>query len=380
MAEKGKDAGGGAAGALASAVGAAALWRASRHVSDREPEPAVPATDDPAALAERLSVERPDGGLALLRWRFDRYQRAHPWLGFPLGVVKKFTEDQAGQLAALIAYFGFFSIFPLMLAFISIIGFALEPDDQQRLADEAANQIPVVGTKIISIVESNGEIGGSIVAIVVGIAVALWSGLKMIDAMQNALNGVWDIPPVDRPNIVKKRSRSLLMLAVLGAGIVGSVVVSGLATFVDAIPGIGKVAIWAGSAVVSVLLYWAAFQLLTDRKLEWSALLPGAIFGGIGWWALQTFGTPIVQNAQQNDTFGDFSAIIALMTFFFLAAQISILGAEISAVRTRRIWPRSYVEGDLTVADVEAFRLHASATQLDPAYTVAIVPDPQHRP
>lgn len=365
---------GGALGALGSAVGALALWRASNQLSDQPPTTVT--SDDPASLADEFTVDEPDGGAKRLVWKFDRYQRANGWLGFPLGVVKKFAEDKAGLLAALVAYFGFFSIFPLMIAFISILGFVFDGDleRQAEFVDAAASQIPVVGGDIAKIAE-DGAISGSITAIVLPVLIALWSGLKMIDAMQNGLNDVWDIPPVDRPNLVKKRARSILMLLVLGGGIVGTVVVSSLATYIDAIPGGGKFGIWAGSAAVSVLLYWVAFQLLTDRKLPWSDLLPGAIFGGIAWWALQTFGTPYIARIQDSaEEYGSFAAIIALLTFLFIASQLSLLGAEVSAVRSRGLWPRSYMKGDLTEADIRSFGYQAESTKINHSYDVVLRP------
>lgn len=324
------------------------------------------------ALADAITLPEPDGGIGRLRWRIDMYQREHAWLGLPIGVLKKFSEDGGGKLAALIAYFGLFSIFPLMLAFTSIIGFVIpDPADQQRFGDAAANQIPVVGTVVK---QQAGSLKGSAVLVVTGLVIALWSGLRVIDAMQNAMNTVWDVPPVMRPNMVKRRGRSMLMLTVLGAGIVGSVVASSLATFLSFIPGVGRFGIFFASAAVSVLLYLVAFQVLTDRRIPWRDLGWGAVFGGLSWWALQTFGTPIVARSAENPTYGDFASIIALMTFFFLAAQFSIIGAELSAVRSRRLYPRSLIKGDLTVNDVRAFELLATSTQFDRSYEVRLMP------
>lgn len=359
------------AGTLATMIASLALYRSANKAGTPQH---VPNSTDPAKLAEHLTVPRPDGGMKLVRYRFEQYQRTHGWIGFPLGVVKKFVEDKAGLLAALISYFGFFSIFPLMLAFLSIIGFVLDPDEQARFATQAANQIPVVGQTIVDTVQRDGAVDGSTIGAVIGILVAIWSGLKMIDSMQNALNDVWDIPPVERPNVVKRRGRSLLMLAVLGGGIVASVVVSGLATFIDDLPGGGKFGIWFGSAAISVIVYLVAFQLLTDAQLPWRDLVPGAIFGGVSWWALQTFGAGIVSSSAKNETFGSFASIIVLMTFFFIAAQLSIFGAEISVVKSRRLWPRSWTKGDLTPQDVVAYELLAASTQMDKSYDVRLVP------
>ena len=57
---------------------------------------------------------------------FDRYQQRHPAWAVPMAVIRKFGNDQAGSLAALIAYYAFFSIFPLLLVFTTILGFVLQ--------------------------------------------------------------------------------------------------------------------------------------------------------------------------------------------------------------------------------------------------------------
>jgi YihY family inner membrane protein len=366
------------AGLIPSTIAAVALVTAARRSGRTTPAPAPDGAGE-YSLVDVATVEEPEGGVKRLVWRFDRYQRQRPVLSFPIAVGKKFASDKAGFLAALVAYFGFFSVFPLMLAFMSVLGFVLpDPEDQQEFAEAAASQIPVVGGKIQ---DTAGALEGSIVAIVIPVLIALWSGLKIVDAMQNALNDVWDLPPVHRPTMLKKRLRGVLMLGLIGGGLVASVAASNVASLIDVIPGIGKVAIWAAALAVSIALYMLAFQLLTDVKMPWRDIFPGAVFGGVAWWALQTFGSALIIRQQESagETYGDFATIIALLVFLFLAAQLSILGAEISVVKARRLYPRSIVKGDFTQADIEAFELLAESTRQDEGYKVQLVPAPAQR-
>ena len=80
----------------------------------------------------------------------DRWQRRHALGGFPVAVFKKFSEDRASNLAALVAYYAFFSLFPLLLAFVSILGFVLEdnPELRQDVIDSALARIPVIGSQL----------------------------------------------------------------------------------------------------------------------------------------------------------------------------------------------------------------------------------------
>ena len=156
----------------------------------------------------------------LERWmaRVDHWQRGRAWAAFPFGVIKKFGDDQAGNLAALVAYYSFFSIFPLLLVLTTVLGRVLagDPELQQRVVDSALVQIPVIGDQLR---ENVGGLPGSGVALVIGLVGALWGGMGAVMAMQTALNGVWNVPLRRRPNALVGRLRALGMLALLGTGV-----------------------------------------------------------------------------------------------------------------------------------------------------------------
>src|SRR3954447_20765793 len=109
---------------------------------------------------------------ALLR-RLDRAQKRRPWLAFTFAVLKKFGEDGAGNLAALIAYYAIFSIFPLLLVLSTLLGFVLHghPEWQGDVTNSALKNLPLVH------IQTTNPQGGNIAALVVGAAISLWSGL-----------------------------------------------------------------------------------------------------------------------------------------------------------------------------------------------------------
>ena len=84
--------------------------------------------------------------------RLDRFQQRHVVIAFPWAVVQKFSNDQAGGKAALMAYYGLFALFPLLLLFATLIGFALpgNPELQSKLIDSALGNFPVVGEQLRS--------------------------------------------------------------------------------------------------------------------------------------------------------------------------------------------------------------------------------------
>src|SRR5450755_4606331 len=114
----------------------------------------------------------------------DRLQQRSPRLSFPAAVIKKFGDDQAGQLAALIAYYGFVSLFPLLLVLVTVLGFVLEgsPKTQASVLHSALGQFPIIGNQLQSNVHS---LKGSGIGLAIGLLGSLLAGLGITGATQN---------------------------------------------------------------------------------------------------------------------------------------------------------------------------------------------------
>ncbi len=142
----------------------------------------------------------PDERLATHAAPIDDVQQRHVWSAFPAAVIRKFGDDGAGGLAALIAYYGFFSLFPLMLVVVSVASSVLRNDPalQARIVDSAIAQFPIVGTQIR---ENVGSVAGSPLAIVIGIGAALWAGLAVVSSVKTAMDEIWDVPRRKRGSV-----------------------------------------------------------------------------------------------------------------------------------------------------------------------------------
>src|SRR5438270_9932084 len=213
---------------------------------------------------------------ALLR-RLDAWQRTRSWAGFPFAVVKKFGEDQAGNLAALVAYYAFFSVFPLLLAFATILGFALHghPDWARTIEHSAFSQLPLIGDK-----SQPAPLHGNIAALVVGLALALWSGLGVAKSAQTAFNTVYLVAHTDRPNFLRSTLRALGLIAIGGIGLI---VTTGLSSAVTSVHSIGGIHVGPGLRIVGIALavalntalFLVLFRWLTVRPVSWRDSLPG---------------------------------------------------------------------------------------------------------
>ncbi len=286
--------------------------------------------------------------------RLDQFQRTHPWVGFPYSVVKRFGDSGAGLLAASLAYYGFFSLFPLLMVFTSLAGIVLRdrPDLQAKLLDSALAQFPVIGTQIRSNV---GEIEGSGLTLAIGVVLALWAGLGAVRAAEVAMDAVWDVPRKHRRGTPASIAMAFVMLGVLGIFVLGGAALAALVTGASGL--VGSLAALAGSAILNVLLFAIAYRILTAANLAWCQVLPGACLAGIGWTILLSAGGWIVAGrvSSSSDVYGTFALVVGLLAWIYLGAQLTLYGAEMNAVKLHRLWPRS-LQGELTRADRQALR------------------------
>jgi YihY family inner membrane protein len=295
----------------------------------------------------------------------DDFQQRHAWVGFPFAVYKKFGDDRAGNLAALIAYYAFFSIFPLLLALVTILGYVLagHPDLQHKIFTSAVGNFPFIGQH-----GPSKPLTGNVVAIVIGLALAIWSGLKFAQTAQTAFNTVYDVPRVKYPGFVPRLLRSIQVVAIVGFGLAFTTllqgVVSGSGNYgLDL--GLGLVI--AGAILGIVLnagLFMVTFKRLTVKNVTWLDVLPGALVAAIAWFVLQKVGTNLF-NSKVNGakgTYGTFAVVIGLLGFFYVLAQITLYCAEINVVLSQRLWPRglsSMKRTASTDADHRAYRNYA---------------------
>ena len=308
--------------------------------------------------------------------RFDRFQRKHLVIGYPLAVLTRFKEHNGPRLAANISYFAFFSVFPLMIGFVSIIGIVLEdrPDLQDDLVDSALANVPVLGTQIASATDE--PITGSIPIVVIGIGAAIWAGSRMIDALTFAFNELWDVPPTDRPMNLLARLKGIVVLAVFGLGLAASTFLVGLPAIVE----LGALAPLVGllaSAATSIVVLALSLKLLVARPLGLRELWLAAVPGAIAILVLQQLGVWLVEIISgSSDTYGAFAGIITLLAWFQLIFHVLLLSVEISVVRTMRLVPRTVSSRipDRTDADRRALLLDVRRIQRDPriGYAVAV--------
>jgi uncharacterized BrkB/YihY/UPF0761 family membrane protein len=295
----------------------------------------------------------------------DRFQRKHRVVGFPLAVLYKFFDDQAGYLVGLIAYYAFLSFFPLLLIFTTVLSVVLSnyPDLRQRVLDSALQEIPVIGAQL----GDPQALRGSTTGVIASSVVALYGGLGVGQAFQYAMNTVWGVPRNARPNPFRARGRSFLLLLTILLFVILTTAITILSarasnTFPVTTRAAVAVATFLGTALVFALGMRRAVAL--DLRLRQVAV--GAVGAALTWQLLQYFGVQLVERAVSATSAlnGVFGIVIGLFAFFHLAAFGTVFFAEADVVRTNRLHPRALLtpftdDVELTDGDRRAYAQQA---------------------
>lgn len=295
--------------------------------------------------------------------RLDQAQQRNPKLAIPVATVKKFGEDKSSNLAAMMAFWAFFSIFPLMMAAVTVLGYALPEEDKKRVLEQVSGYLPLLDTSSI------GGLNGSLFALIFGLLAALWSGSAVVRITQDAFNSVWEVPQVERPKIVESVKRSLIALCTIGLGLLASTFligfVSGDDPTIDLGP-LGRIFGFAAAIIVDIGLFVLAFRLLTDRAITTKDVLPGAVFAGFCFWLLQTLSSIIITRhlSSASETYGTFATVITILWWFYLQSQLTLLGAQVNVVIKRKYWPRALFDAPETEADHRLLEDFAAARKL----------------
>lgn len=299
-------------------------------------------------------------------------------MALPLAVNKRFGEHDGTRLAATVSYYSFFSVFPLLLVFVTVLGMVLEgdPELRQDLLDSAFAQIPLIGSDLAADQEA---LTGSLLALVIGLATALWAGVGAVTALQQSLDELSDTPVHARPNFAMKRVKAVTFLLSFAVGLALSVVLSNLATLFDTGPFTGGLGVVA-TLIVNGLLVLAMFSLLPAHRPSLRDLLPGVVAAAVGLTALQQLGSFVVRHflAGADDTYGTFAVVIALLSWFHLVSRVLLLSAQLNEVVIRDLWPRRLLgDTEPTEGDRRAVLLDVQRIQRDPriGYAVAVGDD-----
>jgi uncharacterized BrkB/YihY/UPF0761 family membrane protein len=301
----------------------------------------------------------------------DGVQRRHGVFGFPYAVAKKYGDDDGGREAALITYYGFLSIFPLLLLGVAILSRVLrtKPDLRQRIVDEI---VPPVLRSTVE--QSLTALPTSTVPFVAGLIGLLFAGTGVVFSAYHTLNNVAAVPRRIRAGFFPRYVRVFVMLSALLLGAFG---VGALTVAVTALPGLpaeGRVLAGLGSAVIIFAVLLLAARLLLSRPAPFGSLWPSAALGAAAVTLVITLGPPLLARLVQNagPVYGSFATVAGIFALLYLVSQALVYSAEVAAVRRAGLWPRALDQNRPTAADARAAALLAREQERLPAARIDV--------
>ena len=314
----------------------------------------------PAGTAKRVhgAAEMAGSRAAQVVRRLDALQRRHRFLGFPWAVLRKYVDDDGARLAALITYYGFLSLFPLLLLATTVVTELLRshPDLQRQMLDRLVN--PKLRPEVE---QALAHLPPSGVPLAVGLAGLLLAGTGGVLAMYSALNKMWGVPWRDRFGIVRQYTRVVFMLVLSFAG---AVIAAGSAIVTDAVLQLpaaqrGAAAVMTATAVLAAI--GIAHKVLVCRPLRIRDIWVGGVVGAAAVTALLNAATTILPAlvTRAGLVYGSFATVVGTFTLLYLISQTLVLSVEVSTVIESRLSPRGLTNAVLTETDRQALMLLA---------------------
>ncbi len=274
--------------------------------------------------------------------RFDDYQKRHTGLSFLIAVLKKYGDDQAGNQAALITYYAFVSLFPLLLVFFTVLGSGLKHHAQlqERIINSVLQYFPVIGQQLQNNIHGIHRAG---LSLVVEIIIVLYGARGVANTLQNACNHLWDVPPKLRPGFPSNLIRSMELIVGGGLGLVLTTTGLSYATGIGHRSALVKLPLVVIALLLNCLVFLLVFRIATAPSIKTKSLILGAVVSAVFWQILQTIGSFLVLHEfrEASAVYGIFALVLGLLFWFYIQTQFTLYAMEINIVRVKKLWPRS---------------------------------------
>ncbi len=295
--------------------------------------------------------------LEKLAVKCDSLQQKHPYLSFPYAVVKKFGEDETAYGAALITYYGFLSLFPLLIAATTITRLILNshPGLKDRLFAHVSPYVPVIGNELQKNIHGFGQTG---FGLVITLLFTIYGTRGVADIIRRSLSNIWYVPRGHRLGFPKSLTNSLEIIFGGGFGLVMASVLSGYTS------SLGRSFFYRtlsslASFIIVAATGWFVLRLTVKRQASRQSILLNAVIAAIGIQILQSIGGYVITHELKHlsNLYGAFALALGLLFWLYLQAQVFLYAAQSAAVYELKLWPRSLEPKGATAADRKALSL-----------------------
>ena len=264
---------------------------------------------------------------------------------------QEWLQDKAPQLGAALAYYTVFSLAPLILVLLAIIGFLFRDDPAgawNKITQQMSYFLDPSALQVVqNIAQKASQPGKSLIATIIGVALALFGASGVFGQLQDALNTIWGVkakPGTGIWGFLRARFLSFAMVAgicfLLLVSLAIEALLKGFSHYVKSVvPGgivIALTVYLVFDFAVVVLLFAMIFKFLPDVKIQWRDVWIGAVitavFFGIGKWALGLY----LSSGAAGSAYGAASSLITLLLWVYYSSQILLFGAEFTQVYADR--------------------------------------------
>ena len=254
--------------------------------------------------------------------------------------AKESSDDDVTHMAAGVAYYALFSLFPLLLGLIAILSFFLESDEiQASLTKLTAGYLPgseqLVSDNIDAVVRLRGALS------LVSVLGLFWSGSAIFGAINRAINRAWDIH-TDRP-IYKGKPRQMFLAA--GVGVLFAISVSSATVVRTAsdlaqydvpvltflVQTVGRVLLQGLSFVLVFAIFLIIYKFMPNTKTYWRYIWPGALLGAVLFELAKNMFILYLERSSFQNVYGTVTPVIVLLLWTYVSSLILLMGAEISS-------------------------------------------------
>lgn len=261
-----------------------------------------------------------------------------------------------GQVAAAITYFGFLSFFPLLALSFAVVGYVsvVFPDARDGITSAVESAFPSLVGSGAGQIDIDDVVAARAGAGVIGLAGLLYAGLGWVDALRDGLRAVFGTLD-DSPPFLRKKLVDLLVLVLLGLAMLGSIVVSSLATAATALVlgWVGLADSLAATVLLKVLVVLLALAFdtavltilltrLSGAALSWRQVGSGAVLGAVGFEVLKLLGTFLIGRTTDNPAYATFGVVVGLLVWINLVSRLLVYTAAWTATRPYSLVPATF--------------------------------------
>lgn len=271
-------------------------------------------------------------------------------VGVARGALSAYGQRHTGRIAAALAYYTLFSLFPILLLLLALIGFMLDAGwpvalgAQEFLLGTVEDLLPAAGDWVSNAIQSVQRGRGA--SGFIGLLGLLWSASSIFNQLHIALDQIWGVGIRGGLRFTVRR-RALSIGIVLGLGLVlltAQTVKSltyWLGALSDRVPGgqmLDNLITWLLPFVVASVAFGLMYRTFPTTPISWQDVWPGAVLAGVGWEALKlVFAIYAANIANWQAVYGPVASVVGLLTWLYSSFVIILFGAEFSAAYSAQL-------------------------------------------